>query len=165
MQLYHSINVSYFDARSLKFISGHTHLAAGMAAAAGRRAVHSGRHVAGALPLLARRAASKKQTPREEPDAVLFAEIQENKKVRWRMIHGIHIEVILAGGYALLLVGVAVVLEYLARHAHHRSEHYRNSGFVYKRKWTCGNVRPGIHLTREQTDFQRKIAHLSRAGP
>ena len=27
-----------------------------------------------------------------------------------------------------------------------------------KRNWTCGNVRPAIHLTREQTDFQRKIA-------
>ena len=34
------------------------------------------------------------------------------------MIHGVHIEVLLAGGYALLLVGVAVILEFVARHAH-----------------------------------------------
>ena len=33
------------------------------------------------------------------------------------MIHGVHIEVLLAGGYALLLVGVSVILEFVARHA------------------------------------------------
>ena len=74
------------------------------------------------------------------------------------MIHGIHIEVILAGGYALLLVGVSAILEWIARHSHRRSEHYRNSGFIYKRKedvWQCPT---GHHLTREQTDFERKIA-------
>ena len=74
------------------------------------------------------------------------------------MIYGIHIEVALAGAYALLLVGVSLILEWLARHSHRRSEHYRNSGFVYKRKedvWQCPT---GHHLTREQTDFERKIA-------
>ena len=74
------------------------------------------------------------------------------------MIHGIHIEVILADGYALVLVGVSAILEWLARHSHRRSEHYRNSGFIYKRKedvWQCPT---GHHLTREQTDFERKIA-------
>src|SRR6516225_7639787 len=50
------------------------------------------------------------------------------------MIYGMHIEVVLAAAYALVLVGVAAVLEYLARHSHRRSEHYRNSGFTYKRK-------------------------------
>ena len=30
------------------------------------------------------------------------------------MIYGVHIEVVLAGGYALFLVSVAFVLEYLA---------------------------------------------------
>ena len=74
------------------------------------------------------------------------------------MIHGVHIEVILAAGYALLLVGVSVILEIVARHAHHRSEHFRNSGFVYKKQldvWECPTRH---HLTREQTDFERKIA-------
>lgn len=74
------------------------------------------------------------------------------------MIHGVHLEVILAGGYALLLAGVALILELVARHAHSRSEHFRNSGFAYQKQrdvWQCPT---GIHLTREQTDFQRKIA-------
>jgi hypothetical protein len=74
------------------------------------------------------------------------------------MIYGLHLEVILAAAYALLLVAVSWILEWLARHSHHRSEHYRNSGFVYKKKedvWECPT---GHHLTREQTDFERKIA-------
>ena len=75
------------------------------------------------------------------------------------MIHGIHIEVVLAGGYALLLVGIAVILEIVARHSHRRSEHFRNSGFVYHRKLDVWECPTGHHLTREQTDFERKIAH------
>jgi len=74
------------------------------------------------------------------------------------MIYGFHIDVILAAAYALLLVGVSWILEWLARHSHRRSEHYRNSGFFYKHKedvWQCPT---GHHLTREQTDFERKIA-------
>jgi hypothetical protein len=74
------------------------------------------------------------------------------------MIGGVHIEVLLAGGYALLLVSSALILEILARHSHRRSEHYRHAGFVYRQKldvWEC----PGGHkLTREQTDIERKIA-------
>jgi hypothetical protein len=75
------------------------------------------------------------------------------------MIHGVHIEVILAGGYALLLVGIAAILEIVARHAHHRSEHFRNSGFIYKKKMDVWECPAGHHLTREQTDFERQIAH------
>ena len=74
------------------------------------------------------------------------------------MIYGVHIEVILAGGYVLLLVGVAAILEWLARHSHRRSEHYRNSGFVYKQKLDVWKCPTGRHLSREQTDFERKIA-------
>lgn len=74
------------------------------------------------------------------------------------MIGGIHIEVILAAGYAAFLVGVAALLERLARHSHRRSEHYRNSGFFYHRKLDVWECPTGHHLTREQTDFERKIA-------
>ncbi len=74
------------------------------------------------------------------------------------MIHGIHIEVILAGGYALLLVGVAVILELVARHSHHRSEHFRNSGFTYKKHLDVWQCPTGHHLRREQTDSKRKVA-------
>ena len=75
------------------------------------------------------------------------------------MIHGVHIEVVLAGVYALFLVGVTVILEYLARHSHRRSEHYRNSGFVYKRKLDVWECPTGHHLSRAHTDFERRIAH------
>lgn len=74
------------------------------------------------------------------------------------MIQGVHIEVLLAAGYALLLVGVAAVLEWLARHSHRRSERYRNSGFVYHRKLDVWECPTGHHLTRVETDFDRKIA-------
>lgn len=74
------------------------------------------------------------------------------------MIHGIHIEVLLAAGYALLLAGIATVLEWLARHSHRRSERYRNSGFVYHRKLDVWECPTGHHLTRVETDFEQKIA-------
>jgi hypothetical protein len=75
------------------------------------------------------------------------------------MIHGVHIEVFLAGGYALLLVGIAAILEIVARHSHRRSEHFRNSGFTYQKKLDVWKCPAGHNLTREQTDSERKIAH------
>jgi len=74
-------------------------------------------------------------------------------------MHDVHLEVLLVDGYALFLVVVAGILQFAARHSHHRSEHFRNSGFVYKRHidvWECPT---GHHLKREKTDFERKIAH------
>ncbi|MGH7989466.1 MAG: hypothetical protein ACREDS_04625, partial [Limisphaerales bacterium] len=65
-----------------------------------------------------------------------------------KMIHGIHIEVLLAGGYSLLLAGVAAILEIVARHSHRRSEHFRNSGFTYKKKMDVWECPTGHHLTR-----------------
>ena len=79
MQLYHSINVSYFDARSLKFISGHTISLIEWLRLPGDALFILG----GTLPVLylcwLGVARMKIQTPREEPDEVLFAEIQESK--------------------------------------------------------------------------------------
>ena len=49
-------------------------------------------------------------------------------------------EVILATGYAVFLLGVAVGLDRLARHAHHRSDRYRTAGFRYHPQhdaWVC----------------------------
>ena len=43
---------------------------------------------------------------------------------------GVHVEVVLAASYAIFLVGVAFILEFLERHSHQRSERYRNSWFV-----------------------------------
>ena len=75
------------------------------------------------------------------------------------MISGVHVEVVLAGGYAIFLVGVAFVLECLARHSHNRSERYRHSGFVYVKDmdvWECPGSR---QLRRVETDYRRRIVH------
>jgi nitric oxide reductase subunit B len=80
IQLYHSLNVSYFDARSLKFISGHTLSLLEWMRLPGDVVFILG----GTLPVLylcwlgVRH--MKKQPLREEPDGVLFTEIQENQK-------------------------------------------------------------------------------------
>lgn len=70
---------------------------------------------------------------------------------------GIHIEVVLAASYAIVLVGIAFILELLARHSHQRSERYRNSGFVYMQDmdvWKCPASR---QLQRTATDYQRRV--------
>jgi hypothetical protein len=74
-------------------------------------------------------------------------------------MHHVHLEVLLADGYALFLVAVAAILEFVARHSHHRSERFRNAGFVYKRQLDVWECPTGHHLKREKTDFERKIAH------
>jgi hypothetical protein len=75
------------------------------------------------------------------------------------VIWNVHAEVLLAGGYALFLVGVAVVLELVARQSHQRSARFRTAGFVYNPihdAWECPN---GHHLQREKTDLERKVIH------
>ena len=49
-------------------------------------------------------------------------------------------EVLLGAAYAALLLGGAVVLEWLSRHTHNRSQAYRTSGFDYDAQhdfWVC----------------------------
>jgi hypothetical protein len=75
------------------------------------------------------------------------------------MIAGVHSEVLLAFGYAAFLVGVAFVLELLARHSHKRSELYRNAGFVYRQKLDLWECPVGRQLLRTETDYQRRIVH------
>ncbi len=75
------------------------------------------------------------------------------------MMAGVHVEVVLAASYAIFLVGVAYILECLARGSHQRSERYRNSGFVYlhdRDEWECPANRP---LRRTATDHQRRVVH------
>src|ERR1017187_4941959 len=80
IQLYHSMNVSYFDARSLKFISGHPLSMLEWMRLPGDAVFILG----GTLPVLylcwlgVRH--MKKQPPREEPDGILFTELQKNEK-------------------------------------------------------------------------------------
>lgn len=75
------------------------------------------------------------------------------------MIAGVHNEVLLAVGYATFLVGVASVLELLARHSHKRTELYRNAGFVYRQKMDLWECPVGRQLLRTETDYQRRIVH------
>lgn len=72
---------------------------------------------------------------------------------------GVHVEVVLAVTYAVFLVGVAFILELLARHSHKRSERYRNSGFVYFQKMDLWECPAGRQLLRTETDHQRGIVH------
>lgn len=75
------------------------------------------------------------------------------------MIASVHNEVFLAVGYATFLVGVAFVLELLARHSHKRSEVYRNAGFVYRQKMDLWECPVGRQLPRIETDYRRRIVH------
>jgi nitric oxide reductase subunit B len=76
LQLYHSVSAGYFDARSLKFISGHTNSMLEWLRFPGDALFIVG----GTLPLLylcwVGVSRMKKQPPREEVDEVLFTEIQ-----------------------------------------------------------------------------------------
>jgi len=72
---------------------------------------------------------------------------------------GVHVEVILAAGYAVFLMAAASVLEWAARHAHRRSDRYRNSGFVFFRELDYWQCPAGQQLLRGVTDYQRKIVH------
>lgn len=75
------------------------------------------------------------------------------------MMSGVHLEVVLAGSYAIFLVAVAFALEMVARHSHKRSERYRNSGFVYFQKMDLWECPAGRQLLRSGTDHQRRIVH------
>jgi nitric oxide reductase subunit B len=80
IQLYHSVSVSYFDARSLKFISTHANSTLEWLRMPGDVVFIVG----GTLPVLylcwLGVSHMKNQTPREIPDGVLFEKIHESKK-------------------------------------------------------------------------------------
>jgi hypothetical protein len=75
------------------------------------------------------------------------------------MMPGIHVEVVLAVSYALFLVGVAFLLEGLARHSHRRSERYQYSGFIYFQNMDLWECPAGRQLLRSDTDHRRRVVH------
>ena len=75
------------------------------------------------------------------------------------MISGIHLEVVLALGYALFLGAVAFLLEFLARHSHKRSQSYVNSGFVFFQDMDLWECPAGRQLTRADADYRRNIVY------
>lgn len=69
---------------------------------------------------------------------------------------GINIEVVLAGGYALLMLAVAIGLDLVAQTTHRRAQKYRTSGFTYDGDhdhWVCPE---GEHLWPHEYDHERR---------
>jgi len=73
------------------------------------------------------------------------------------MIFGLHVEVLLALVYALLLAAVAFVLELVARRSQKRAADYRLSGFVYFRDLDYFECPAGHQLVQLETDHHRRI--------
>jgi len=73
------------------------------------------------------------------------------------VIWGVHLEVFLALAYALFLMGVAFLLERLARRSQKRGEGYRHSGFIYFRDLDYWECPAGHQLVQLHTDHQRRI--------
>ena len=80
-------------------------------------------------------------------------------------------EVVLAAGYAGLLIAGAFVLEWLSAHTHRRSLRYRTAGFAYDEDhdhWECPQ---GEHLWPHEFDDERRLvryrakAHVCNACP
>ena len=68
-----------------------------------------------------------------------------------------HVEVILAAGYAAFLLCVAGGLDLLARRSHVRSERYRTAGFTYHPThdaWICPEEQV---LTRSEADHELRL--------
>ena len=70
----------------------------------------------------------------------------------------IHIEVLLASGYALFLVAVATCLEKLGRHTHQRSRQYQTAGFTYHQHINVWECPAGQYLKLWAFDSQRQVA-------
>jgi hypothetical protein len=67
-------------------------------------------------------------------------------------------EVLLAGGYALFLVAVAVGLDLMAQASHVRSRRYLTAGFHYHAHLDAWECSEGEHLRRVDTDHQQRVA-------
>ena len=81
----------------------------------------------------------------------------------------IDIEVLLAGVYAVFLLLVALGLELVARHAHHRAKQMRIAGFRYHRHHDVWECPTGQQLKPIATDYARRLvryrapAHICNA--
>jgi len=80
------------------------------------------------------------------------------------MMDGFHAEVLMAGGYALFLVAVAAMLEWLARHSHLRSEQMRVTGFKYHHEFDLWECPTGKQLRRHSADHERNVVRYRAPG-
>jgi hypothetical protein len=73
------------------------------------------------------------------------------------MLAYFHLEPLLAGGYAMLLVVIAAGLEWMGRHSHRRADQYHTSGFRFHKRrdhWECPN---GARLERAEIDNELRV--------
>lgn len=80
------------------------------------------------------------------------------------MIDGFHAEVLMAAGYALFLVWVAMMLEWLARHSHRRSEQMRVTGFKFHKEFDHWECPTGQLLRRHSVDHVNKVVRYRAIG-
>jgi hypothetical protein len=83
----------------------------------------------------------------------------------------VHPEVLLMGGYAVLLLAAALGIERMARFSQARSEEYRTLGFVYHEKRDAWECPEGEYLWRSTGDPDRSFvryrakAHVCNTCP
>jgi hypothetical protein len=68
-----------------------------------------------------------------------------------------HVEPLMAGGYAILLVLIALLLEWLARQSQKRSDQYDTAGFRFhhdRDAWECPQ---GARLERSEIDHKLRV--------
>jgi hypothetical protein len=73
------------------------------------------------------------------------------------MPQSIDIEVLLAGAYAVFLLLVALALELVARHSHHRAKQMGVAGFRYHRHHDVWECPTGQQLKPIATDYARRL--------
>ena len=72
-------------------------------------------------------------------------------------MNGFHLEPLLAGAYIVLLITIALALEWMARHTHKRADRYYTGGFRFDRDrdtWECPT---GMALQRAEVDYELRV--------
>ncbi len=73
------------------------------------------------------------------------------------MIPQFHLEPVLAMAYAVLLMAIAAGLEWMAKHAHKRSDQYHTGGFRFHRDKDAWECPVGLVLIRSEIDYERGL--------
>lgn len=70
----------------------------------------------------------------------------------------VHVETLVALGYAGLLIVAAMLLDKLALHSHRRSDRYRTAGFQFHHHLDVWECPEGQHLPLAELDTLRRVA-------
>ena len=163
-QIYESVNVGYFHARSLDYLSTNTNTVIEWLRLPGDLYFI----VVGVLPLLYLTYLGVRHTVKRvvdrgtRGDPLHRGDRAEAAGGCW--MSGVATESLLAAGYGLFLVLAALGLDLLARHSHRRSELYRTAGFTYHEHLDAWECPEGERLHRIETDAQlRLVRYRARA--